>query len=217
MRKKTKSVDDESLRLVLELFLAGGGFGGFLQAPRSAKGLLSCLKKEVNQLRYVYKITEFVARYHAHGADPKKFTIGSAKHFVMSRQVELKFSAISNRWEIHRQGAPYVYAFFQWFSKMIETQSSIDDFVDCIEELCRDEELLTRAMGEAATIADLLQDIGVRNVRAKAFKKMQRTILTTAPFSPAEIELINRIDVDALSEEGAADWKPKQIKKARVD
>jgi hypothetical protein len=70
--------EDETLKLMLLLFMESGGFGLFVQG-RGATGLLSKAKHENRVLGYVYRIVLFLCRCKKHIGDPARFDIETAK------------------------------------------------------------------------------------------------------------------------------------------
>jgi len=194
---------------MLKLFLASGGFQLFLEGPRSANGWLSRLKDAREDLSYPYEITSYLCRHKTYGTDVRKFTIQCAKLFIADRDAKSTVRSISEKWETLKQAAPYIFAFFQFFSDAVTKAETVHDLVDRLEKLSSDQGRLDRLLGNAAYIADILSEGRVRDVRTKDFKTVTRRKPKVAPFSSSEISIIEAIDPNRLSAADIRSYKPK--------
>src|SRR5262249_50035028 len=168
--------DDETLHLMLWIFMKSGGFGGFVQG-RGARGFLSAAKRANRELGYVYRIVVFLCRYKKHIGNGPKFDIDTAKRFVELNDHEhgstYGLSKISKIWEKYKQAAPYIFAFYGYFSSALERAKSPHEAVDFLEKLASNKTRLARIMGRAAYVADVLHE-RARNVRLRDFKQITR-------------------------------------------
>jgi hypothetical protein len=190
--------NDETLRLMLALFSAIGGFGVYVQG-RGAKGLLSQAKKTNRKLGYVYRIVAYLCRYKQHIGDDRKFDIESAKYFVEKDEHEADtwhLSQISKIWEQYKQAAPYIFAFYRFFSSQLPRAKSPNQVIDFLDKVASNQRRLTRLIGRAAYAADILEK-RARNVRLRDFKQIRRVTPALPDFRPEERQIIKSIDREA--------------------
>jgi hypothetical protein len=187
--------NDETLRLMLALFTATGGFGAYVRG-RGAKGLLSQAKKANRKLGYVYRIVAYLCRYKQHIGNDRQFDIESAKYFVEKYDHEdntYKASKISKIWEEYKQAAPYIFAFYWFLSSQLPRAKSPNQVIDFLDKVASNQRRLTRLIGRAAYAADILKK-RARNVRLRDFERIRRVTPALRPFGPAELEIIESID-----------------------
>jgi hypothetical protein len=188
--------NDETVRLMLSLFMSSGGFGLFVQG-RGARGLLSSAKGANRNLGYVYRIVLFLCRYKKHIGGDGKFDIDTAKRFVAKNMHEgdktYGSSAISKAWEKYKQAAPYVFAFYGYFSSALERTKSPNEVVVFLEKLSSNQPRLARIIGHAAYAAEIL-DARARGVRLRDFKQIARVEPPLPAFVSVELAIIDSID-----------------------
>jgi hypothetical protein len=127
-----------------------------------------------------------------------KFNIECAKKFVQKMdegQKERKERTLSKYWETNKKAASYIFAFYEFCVSTVEQSSSIDQFVDALAQLAKDQERLNQLLGHAAYSADTLAK-QARNVRQRDFKGVQRVEPQLADFTADELEIISVIDAE---------------------
>jgi hypothetical protein len=191
--------NDETVRLMLSLFMSSGGFGLFVQG-RGARGLLSSAKGANRKLGYVYRIVLFLCRYKQHIGADAKFNIDTAKRFVELNAHEgnstYGLSKISKIWEKYKQAAPYIFAFYRYFSRTLERTKLPNEVVDFLEGFSSDQLRLARILGRAAYATDILGQ-RARGVRLRDFKQIARMEPPFPPFQQEELAIIESIDPQA--------------------
>jgi hypothetical protein len=196
LQREGAKKDDETLRVMLALFRLCGGFGVFVQS-RGAKGLLSNAKRVNRELGYVYRIVLFLCRYKKHIGGDGKFDIDTAKRFVAKNMHEgdktYGLSAISKEWEKYKQAAPYIFAFYGYFSSALERTKSPNEVVNFLEKLSSNQQRLARIIGHAAYAAEIL-DARARRVRLRDFTQIARVEPPLPAFAPVEVAIIDSID-----------------------
>ena len=126
---------------MLALFMACGGFASCFKGS-GAKDLLYEVKDANRQLGYVYRIVDFMCRYSKRSGaaeyDPN-FTIESAKSFVElwahEGKASYRSSKIAKIWERYKNAAPYIFAFYRFFSFRLKKTKSIDEVVDWLRSV----------------------------------------------------------------------------------
>lgn len=181
-----------------------------MDSPRGARGWLKRVKKSDQQLFYVYQIAEYLCRYKNSKLDDTKFTIEYAKLFVEKKTQTLTRRTLSKYWEENKRAAPYIFAFYHFYSSTIAGAASIDQFVEALEQLCETQQHLIKLLGEAAHTADVLAG-KARRVRQADFREVKRVEPQLAAFNADEMQIINAIDTAQLSEKDTQDYKPKAI------
>ncbi|MFZ0426332.1 MAG: hypothetical protein WAL80_25930 [Xanthobacteraceae bacterium] len=128
---------------------------------------------------------------------------------MVDQNPDRKVRTISEKWENWKQAAPYIFAFYNFFSETLTTAKTVDDLVDLLEAFTSDQALLDQHLGNAAYIADVLAERKVRDVRKKDFDAVKRTRPKTASFDLNEMKIITAIDPNRLSAEDIRDYRPK--------
>jgi hypothetical protein len=209
---------DDMLRPMFQLFMSSGGFGLFIESPRGVRSLLSRVKKVRKQLWCVYQITHYLCRYEKYFSDGPKSTIDYAKLFVeKKRDVNGKvysLRSITDFWELNKQAAPYVYAFYPIFSFGVRRIRSIAEATGALERLAANQEGLNRLLGRAAYAAAILNG-KARNVREKDFRNVARIEPQLVPFDSDEAQIIEAIEPSQLSEKDTQYYRPKTIARNR--
>ena len=190
---------NEKLRLMLALFMEGGGFASCFKGW-GAKSLLYDVKGASRELGYVCRIVDFMCRYSKRPGvaenDPN-FTIESAKSFVAmwAHEDETTYgkSKIAKIWEQYKNAAPYIFAFYRFLSFRLNKANSPDEIVDWLEKLASDQERLIQLLGRAAYASDVLSG-KARNVRQSDFKNIERVAPSMRPFNEQELDVISSID-----------------------
>jgi hypothetical protein len=189
--------DDGVLKETLWLFLKSGGFAGYLEGfgPRI---LLADVEDNKRELRYVYRITEYMCRYSKfHGEDDKDFSIESAKVFVEKDDLhgggDLGNRSIADFWEKYKNAAPYILATYRFLSPFIGKAKSVGQVVDFLRVFVSDQKRLDRVIGRAAFAADVLSR-QARKVRIRDFSKVSRSPPRLRPFDDDEEMIIKSID-----------------------
>lgn len=195
---------------LLGIFWKSDGFGLFLQSPRSPKRWLSRLQKAEKTAALMYEIILYLCRYHEYGDDPKRGGVEYAKAFVAPRS-DVKPRTLGQYWEINKQAAPYIFAFYKPLFQVAKEASSVTELVDFFSEMSANQSRLDRLLGNAAYAADVLVGLKVRNVRKKDFEAVRRVKPKLAPFSEQERHAITDIDIRALSEKDKKPYRPKSI------
>jgi hypothetical protein len=208
--------DDETLPGMLSLFFTSGGFGLFLETPRGTRRWLSRVRSSTAQLEHVYKILEYLCRYQQSNMDERKFTIECAKLFIEATDKKLTKRTLGKYWETTKQAAPYISAFYQFCVSAVDQATSIDQFVEVLDQLAKNQRRLEQLLGQAAHTADILVRMRVRSVRVRDFAKAERVEPQLAAFNADEIKIIDKIDPHKLSEKDAQPYKPKPISHSRA-
>jgi hypothetical protein len=210
--------EDDTLRQMFKLFMSSGGFGLFIESPRGVRSLLSRAKEARRQLWCVYKITDYLCRYEKYFSDRSKSTIECAKRFVGKARdendKEYSLRNITKFWELNKQAAPYVYAFYPTFSFGVRRIRSIAEATDALERLAANQEVLNRLLGRAAYAAAILNG-KARDVREKDFRSVARIEPQLVPFNSDEAQIIDAIDPSQLSEKDVLNYRPKTIAQSR--
>jgi hypothetical protein len=188
------SFDDQAVHAMLVLFLRFGGFAASLQG-RSAKALLSSAQaKSERELRYVYKIVDYLCRYKAHVGDDEKFNIESAKSFIeLSEGEGYGVSKISKIWEKYKNAAPYILGSYPFFRRGLQNSITPKEVMDWLEKFTSDQRRLDRLIGRVAYAADILTG-KARKVRQGDFKDIRRVVPPTRRFTQDELDIISSID-----------------------
>jgi hypothetical protein len=205
------SSDAQSLSL-FNLFLRSGGFRQMLGGPRSAKSWLSKLKSR-DDLRYVREIVLYLCRYKESGRDDMRFTVEHAKVFVAKNHNKTRRS-MSTLWEMNKQAAPYIFAFHPFISETLAKAETVDELVDSLGRLAGGDKF-QKLIEEAAFVANLLSETKVRNVRLKDFEGIGRRKPRIQSFTKAELDVIDAIDINPLTEKDTEHWRPGVLKKQR--
>jgi hypothetical protein len=194
--KRGKLKSDKTLGAMLTFFRLCGGFGLYIRI-RGSRGLLDHAKHVNRHLGYVYRITAFLCRYKKHFGEDEKFNIETAKIFVELDKREgdktVTNSSISKIWEGYRLAAPYIFAFYRFFSSRLAQAKSATKVVDFLEKLASDQERLSRLLGRAAYAADILGK-KVKGLDLENFKDVTRAEPPLRAFSGKEKAIIDRID-----------------------
>ena len=202
---------------VYKLFHATGGFSQFLKSGRTARGLMSALRKAERDLSWIHGITLYMLRYKRHVSDDEKLKIEFAKQFVFLSHDQKPGSVrnLSKVWETYKQAAPYVFALFELFQKARPHLNTMDDFAEFLEGIASKQEYLDRVLGNAAFLADVLGGTKVRNVRLLDFKETNRVEPTSISFSPEEKDVISNLNIHQLTKQDLRSFRPKSISKKR--
>ncbi len=210
--------EDDTLQQMFKLFMSSGGFGLFIESPRGVRSLLSRAKEARKQLWCVYQITDYLCRYEKYFGGGSKSTIECAKRFVEKARdengKEYSLRNITKFWELNKQAAPYVYAFYPTFSFGVRRIRSIAEATDALERLAANQEVLNRLLGRAAYAAAILNR-KARDVREKDFRNVVRIEPKLVPFGSDEAQIIEAIEPSQLSEKDALDYRPKTIARSR--
>lgn len=202
----------ETLVGMLKLFSDAGGFRPFLESRRGAKRILHWIRKAGRDLKFVYGISDYLVRCKKSQIAEGKSTIEYAKQFVRKNNSSITLRTIGKIWETNKQSAPYVFAFYHLYSMALEPATSIDQLVMALEGVARSQKQVNQLLGEAAFTADIL--VGkARDVRLGDFKDVERVGPRLDPFSTAELQIIDEIDPDELSEKDSSDYRPKVVPK----
>jgi hypothetical protein len=204
--------DDDTLRGLLLLFLQSGGFGRFLKGPRGGRRWLKKIKTSIERLMYVRAIVSYLCRYEISGMDKTKFNIECAKNYIEKTDEELKARTFGKYWEQSKQAAPYIFAFYPLLTSIFAGSNSIDQFVDALEQLAKNDQQLNQLLGEAAYAADTLASSRARRVRQGDFKGVKRMEPQLAAFIADEVQIIGAVDARRpLSKKDLEDYRPKSI------
>jgi hypothetical protein len=207
--------EDDTLRQMFKLFMSSGGFGVFIESPRGVRSLLSRAKKARKQLWCVYQITDYLCRYEKYRSGGSKSTIYYAKQFFeKARDKKYSPRIITKFWELNKQAAPYVYAFYPTFSFGVRRVRSIAEATDALEQLAANQEVLNRLLGRAAYAATILKG-KARDVREKDFRNVARIEPQLAPFNVDEAQIIEGMGPKQLSKKDLKDYRPKTIARSR--
>jgi hypothetical protein len=141
---------DRTLRGLLLLFFTSGGFGLLLQSPRGARGWLPRMKKSIRQVFYVHRVVEYLCRCAKSDVEETKRTIQRAKMFVEKIDKKTKLRTLGKYWETNKQAAPYIFAFYQLCISVLEQSASIDQFIDLLKQLAKNQKRLNQLLGQAA-------------------------------------------------------------------
>ena len=105
--------------------------------------------------------------------------------------------SIVNYWELNKQAAPYVYAFYPIFSFGVRRVKSVNAAVDALERLAANQKALNQLLGRAAFAATILSS-KAHDVRKGDFVDVTRIEPKLAPFNSDEMEIIGAINPDKL-------------------
>jgi len=145
-----------------------------------------------------------------------KFNIECAKKFIEKTDKKLKPRTFGKYWETSKQAAPYIFAFYPFLASAVEGSASIDQCVDALEQLAKDDQQLNQLLGEAAYAADILAPLA-RNVRVQDFKEVTRAAPQLAAFTADEIQIITVIDAKRpLTPKDLEDYRPETITPSKV-
>ena len=184
----------------LNLFAPSGGLSVCLQGHSGPSYLLLSARKATRELGYVYRIVEYLCRYHEHfpiAEHHRNFTIESARSFVElwahEDQQTYGSSKISKIWDRYRKASPYIFAFYRFFAGGLQRTKSVADVVNWSTTLIEDQERLERLVGRAAYAADIL--VGrARDVRVDDFKNVSRQRPHLRDFNAYERLILESID-----------------------
>jgi hypothetical protein len=199
LRYHANSKTDETLKQMFLLWLKCDGFSACFQRW-GGKALLSRAQKANRELQCVFRIVDYMCRYACwrgeHKNDPN-FTIQSAKYFVEKFYQEegMGESKISKIWEKYKQAAPYIFAADMFVVHLVNI-STIQELIDALQKIARDQACLTRFIGEAAYAADVLSR-KARNIRRRDFRNITRVTPKIRPFSEDQLMVIDSIDRNA--------------------
>lgn len=200
---------DDTLKGIFRLFLQSGSFRGFVESAHGGLSWLGRMKKSTERLRYVKKIVEYLCRCEASNINQDRFTIQITNIFIEQTEQKLKRSAIGKYWDKHKQAAPYIFAFYETYSSSIKDANSIRQFISGIEKVAKDKKQLSRLVGEAAYVANLLNE-KVQRVRARDFEGVKPVTPKVNVFNSDEMRRIGSIDPRQSKDEGE-DWRPKPV------
>jgi hypothetical protein len=192
------ATDHQTLLDMLGLYLRLGGFAASLQG-RGAKSLVSSAKGANNDLRYVYKVVDYMCRYKQYGGDKLNCNIESAKSFIeLSEGNGYSRRNISTCWEKYKKAAPYIFASYQLFSRGLQKTITPDEVMDWLEKFTSKQKRLTRFVGRAAYAADILTG-HARKVRQRDFEGFDRIAPPMRSFTKEELAIIGGIDPAAFT------------------
>ena len=203
--------NDDTLRGMVSLFVKSGSFGLFLKSPRGARGWLSRMRRSTQELFYVRQIVEYLCRGVQSHVDEKKRTIECAKIFVENTDRKLTKRTLGKYWEDNKQAAPYTFAFYEFLVSTVNQAVSIDQFVDTLEQLAKDQKRLDQLLGHAAYAADIVAN-QARKVRVRDFMEVKREPPQLPTFTEDEIQIISAID-PKYDPKDPEDFKPIPVKK----
>jgi hypothetical protein len=188
--------EDETLELMFAVFTTTGSFGALVEG-RGSRALLSAAKHASRELSYVYQIVSFLCRHKKYIGGGVKFDIETAKVFVAKNMHEgdgtYRVSKISKIWEKYKQAAPFIFAFYGYFSSPLKRTKSPGQIIDFLEKLASKQPRLTAIIGRAAYAADII-DQRARGVRLGDFKCLARVEPPLRPFDQEERAIYNSID-----------------------
>ena len=200
---------DKTFPELFRLFLASGGFRLFLESPRGARGWLSRMRRSTNQLIYVHRIVDYLCRHQKFNMTQSKFNIECAKKFIWKMGETPEPRTLGKYWETNKQAAPYIFAFYPFLASAVAQSSSIDQFVNSLEQLAKDQECLNQLLGHATYSADTLAR-QARNVRQGDFKKVKPVEPQLAAFTAVEIQIISVIDTNRpMSKKDKEHYRPE--------
>jgi hypothetical protein len=191
--------NDEILKQMFRLWLKCDGFSACFQR-RGGKALLCRAQKANRELQCVFRIVDYMCRYARWRGEQKNdpnFTIQSAKYFVEKFYEEegMGESKISKIWEKYKQAAPCIFAADMFVVHLVNI-STIQELIDPLQKIARDQACLTRFIGEAAYAADVLSR-KAHNIRCRDFRNITRVTPKIRPFSEDELMVIDSIDRNA--------------------
>jgi hypothetical protein len=146
------------------------------------------LDSELFDASCVTRIVKFLGRASVtRGLDGKSKSVEDAKAFVVgTSKVHLEIRNASDIWEVHRSAAPLHYGFREIRSPLRKCEN-MNGVIEVIFAFAEDAAKVRRALEVAAWIADFLDSRGVRRMRLKDFKAVDRRAPKFLPFSPTEI------------------------------
>jgi hypothetical protein len=212
---KTGTVDwdDDSLTQAFLLFFRSGGFEGFLESPRGGRGWLKKMKVSTEQILYVHKIMDYLCRHQKFGMAENKFNIECAKKFVEKTNETVKARTFGKYWEESKQAAPYIFAFYAFLASTLKESASIDQFIDALGQLGKNDQQLNQLLGHAAYAADILVKTKARGVRRLDFRDVRRVEPHLAAFDADECTIIGAIEARRpLSKEDLEDYRPRTLR-----
>lgn len=185
--------NDKTLQGLLLLFFTSGSFRLFMETPRGARGWLSRMGRSTQQLFYVHQIVRYLCRYEKSGMDQSKFNIECAKKFIWKTKETPEPRTLGKYWETNKRAAPYIFAFYPFLVSAVERATSIDQFVDALEQLAIDQGLLIKFVGHAAFAADILAE-RARKVRVRDFLRVERVEPPLEAFTAEEAQIVSLIE-----------------------
>jgi hypothetical protein len=194
-------------------FMESGGFRVFLESRRGARGFSSRARDADKKLNCVYKMMLYLCRYNKHINDRSKLTLEYAEHFLFEESKLFTVKTIEHIWLNNKQAAPYIFAFHPTFSPVVAQVNTIGELVDALEPIAKNQSRISKLLGAAAHAADVLVGMKVRDVRKSDFREVTQVEPQLADFSDDEMQIINRLDPDRLSDKDAADWIPPKRRK----
>jgi hypothetical protein len=182
-----ESSSSEKLTVLLT-FLAAGGFSD-LSESRGSVRLLSRIRKAQRELKYVYRIVDFLLRCRAHSPKETAGDVEAAKYFLTRSMRDEKkpysLSKIEKIWLKYKNAAPYIYAFYEPLLTRVDSNTTPAQALTELEKYALNQGLLNELLGVAAHVADILRK-RTRDVRLNDFTDAQRHIPTVDDFSEEE-------------------------------
>jgi hypothetical protein len=114
---------------------------------------------------------------------------------------EVSFSELDKIWNSYKDAAPYIFVFFPWLDKALVRQPnpSPTEFMAHLLKIATNQALLTRALSEAAYVANVLKQKKIRNVRTSDFIGIPPRKCRQMKLSGSDREILGGYDPQRLS------------------
>jgi hypothetical protein len=198
----------------MRLFNDTEGYANAILGDSADTLLESCREAEANTRR-VLEVVKYIARY-GHLPENKR-SIQAAKRFI-SEWAEFKFGddklpgekSLEKTWAEYRAAAPILFAIYNDPKFSFSMFNSIEGTVHWIKEFCSDDERFSLFRGRAASIAKLLKQHGVQDVRINWFDGVSSLDFDVAPFTQEQLTFIEGLDLGALPNDRGEPFRAKR-------
>jgi hypothetical protein len=227
LRRATANKDalaNNELAEIMRMFEDTEGFANAIVGYPASDLLERCRDNEP-RIRSALEIVKYLVR--SQSLPEEKRNIEEAKYFVAKwpefedclvssaepergKKTAPGVKSLEKIWAEFSAASPYLLALYLDETFEATIFNDLDQTIDWVKQFAANAERVSRFLGIAASVTDVLSEMSVRKHRGKDFKDVARVPLKLPPYSAEQIEMISTQDRHAEEKKkDGEDWHPR--------